>query len=136
MTINLKGLSIEQLQNLVRDAKAEIESRSTATSATVVWRHDCANSAKNHLNKYKHWAKLIKSVDLNKTDGYAFVGQFLRVTNEEVVRQGAIVVECCGTDITAYRCDGDYVKTEIAAGRRGSLHSLIVAVGEAAAEAE
>ena len=50
----------------------------------------CKGSARHHLSKYKHWSKLIISVDTNKTNGFAFGGEFLDVNPEESTRMAKL----------------------------------------------
>ena len=74
---------------------------------------------------------LVTSVDRSKTDGYAFIGDFLKYKTENMIPEGSIVVEVCNTNYYAYRVTDDYFKELIAQGKRGSLHQFIVAVDEA-----
>lgn len=99
----------------------------------VLYTHDCQTSAKYHLNKYKHWAKQVHSVDVTKTDGYAFQGDFLSVTREHKLPVGSIVVEVCDATITAYRLDADG-KERLANRSTRSMSSLIQVVAAALEE--
>jgi len=76
------------------------------------------------LTKYKHWAKLITSVDTNKTNGYAFEGEFLDVNAEHKVDVGSLVVEACGDTITLFRIDEDG-KAELAVAQKNKMSALI-----------
>jgi len=64
----------------------------------VVYEHDCMKSASYHLRKYKHWAKLLTAVDTTKSNGFAFIGEWLSVTSQNQVIEGSLVVEYCGYD--------------------------------------
>ncbi len=90
----------------------------------VVYEHECKGSARHHLTKYKHWAKLITSVDTNKTNGYAFEGEFLDVNAEHKVDVGSLVVEACGDTITLFRIDEDG-KAELAVAQKNKMSALI-----------
>lgn len=90
----------------------------------VVYEHECKDSARHHLAKYKHWAKLITSVDTNKTNGFAFGGEFLYVNSEHKVDVGALVVEACGDTITLFRIDEDG-KAELAKASKNKMSGLI-----------
>ena len=90
----------------------------------VVYEHECKGSARHHLTKYKHWAKLITSVDTNKTNGYAFEGEFLDVNAEHKVDVGSLVVEACGDTITLFRIDEDG-KAELALAQKNKMSGLI-----------
>jgi hypothetical protein len=101
---DLKNLTIVELQQLQQLVKTEIAAR--VDDKLVLYTHDCKGSANYHMNKYKHWAKLVTSVDISKTNGYAFVGEFLSVSAEHKIKMGSIVVEVCASDIKAYRSHG------------------------------
>lgn len=101
MEINLKTLSDEELRNLIAEAQRELDRRQPKD--LVVYTHDCYGSAAHHLNKYKHWAKIVRDVDTTKTNGYAWVGDFLQVIAQHKIPANSIVVEVCGNTITAYR---------------------------------
>lgn len=98
--LELKNMSLEELKSLESQVKAEIADRQQPE--LVVYSHGCKKSARYHLGKYKHWAKLVKSVDTTKTNGYAFAGDFLKVEAEHKVPVGSIIIEVCGSTITAY----------------------------------
>ena len=98
--INYKELTDIQLKELIEAAKRELDSRKK--TELVLYTHDCKNAAKHHLGKYKHWAKLVTSVDTSKTNGYAFSGEFLTATAEHKIPVGSVVVEVCGSTIEAY----------------------------------
>lgn len=97
----------------------------------VVYEHDCSDSAKYHQGKYKHWCKLLNSVDTSKTTGYSFVGDFLRFPGENMVPVGSVIVEVCGTDYDLYRIDSEGRKNLIESAQRGKLHALIMAADAA-----
>lgn len=96
----------------------------------VLYEHDCKGSARYHMNKYKHWAKLVTGVDTSKTNGYAFEGEFLSVYNEHKLETGSLVVECCGGEITLYRVTGDSEKEELDTAGRKSMSGLIAKAAE------
>lgn len=102
----IKGMSAENLNQILLLVKNELSER-VCGSELVVYAHDCKDRAKYHLEKYKHWAKLVKSVDTTKTNGYAFIGDFLSVTSEHKLPTGSIIVEVCGHDIICYRLEVD-----------------------------
>jgi len=99
----LKNMSIEELKNLNELINSELKSRKPPEEKLIVYTHDCKNSANHHKTKYKHWVKVIKSVDITKTNGYAFIGDFLNINFEHKLPIGSILVEVCNTDITAYQ---------------------------------
>lgn len=95
----------------------------------VVYEHECKGSARHHLMKYKHWAKLITSVDTNKTNGFAFGGEFLNVNSEHKIDVGSLVVEACGDTITLFRIDEDG-KAELAVAQKNKMSGLIEKAAE------
>ena len=98
--MNLKDLSIQELKRLSFEVKEEINSRES--QKLVVYTHGCKNSANYHKRKYKHW-KLVKIVDTTKTNGYAFIGDFLNIDYGHKVKVGSIIVEVCSSTIKAYK---------------------------------
>lgn len=100
--MNYRTMSDGELKEVIRLAQAELESR-VAVKDLVLYAHDCKESSKYHLNKYKHWAKHIKVVDQSKTNGYAFDGDFLAVYAEHKLPVGALVIEVCDRNAYLYR---------------------------------
>lgn len=108
--MNLKEMTVDELKQLKQEIEKELLERN---GKKVAYEHDCMNAAKNHKMKYKHWAKLIASVDLEKTNAYGFVGDFLNVNATNLVPKGSIIVECCHETYTVYRITDEYKKEEI-----------------------
>ena len=117
----IQELSLEDLNKIKATINKEIERRQ---DKKVIYTHECKESAKHHKNKYKHWTKKIESIDTTKTNGYAFVGEFLNINQEHKIAVGSIVVECCGDDLTAYRIL-ENEKEEICSAQRNSLSGMI-----------
>lgn len=67
--INFKEMSIDELKNLVAEANAEINSR-ISKKVKVTIKLD---------PRYKCWAKILVAVDETKANGYAFLGDFIKV---------------------------------------------------------
>lgn len=128
-SIDIKQLTTEKIKSLINQLTDELKSREDKPRF-VVYTHNCKGASRSHLNKYKHWCKLVTGIDNTKADGYALIGKFLRVDGENMVPTGSIVVEVCGNDYTAYRITGDYEGTVVAEATRGSLHSMITAIAE------
>ena len=103
MEINLKDMDLDALKTLQEQIADEIKAR--CSNNLVVYTHGCKDSAKYHLGKYKHWAKLVTAVDTTKTNGYAFIGSFLQVTAEHKVPVGSVIVDVCDKDIDCYVMD-------------------------------
>jgi hypothetical protein len=102
--VELKNMSIEELLALKTQIEEEIKSKQPQPEKKelVLYTHACKNSSNYHRNKYKHWAKLITTVDTSKTNGYAFIGEFLNINAEHKLPVGSIVVEVCDITINAY----------------------------------
>lgn len=122
--MDFKSMSLEELKQLQIDLAAEITQRTAKEKPLALYTHDCKGRAKHHLGKYKHWAKLVTAIDTTKTNGYAFKGDWLEVRNEHKIPVGSIVVEVCGTCLTAYRITADE-KEEIESANTKSLSGLI-----------
>jgi len=125
---DLKSLTLEELKNLEAEVKKEIASRQEKPEL-VLYTHQCKDKAKHHLNKYKHWAKLVSSIDTTKTNGYAFIGDFLNVAAEHKVPVGSIVVEVCDTTITAFEMSASGA-VEIGSAKTTAMSGLIEALAE------
>ncbi len=98
----------------------------------VVYEHDCMSAARYHKGKYKHWAKLLTNVDETKSNGYAFMGEWLSKDVQVQVPEGAIVVEyrgCEGKQYHLYRM-GKNGKEEITASSREELVGFIRVAAE------
>jgi len=126
--MEFKEMSLEELEALRTAISEEIARRKQGKM--VLYTHDCKDAARHHLGKYKHWAKLIKSVDVTKTNGYAFGGEFLKVTDEHMVPEGSVIVEVCGDDIVAYRMTSDGAEV-ISKAKTNAMSSLIQEVAKA-----
>jgi len=105
--IDLTQLTTQELEGLMAQVRQELASRRADTSALINWSHVCSGASNHHLSKYKHWAKLVKSVDATKSNGYAFDGEFLHVRNQHKVPVGGIIVWVCGKDLVASRITVD-----------------------------
>lgn len=116
--MNLKEINTMDLINMRQEIDEELKTRKNQ-SKMAIYKHDCFDRTKNHLRKYKHWAKWVKSVDISKSTGYAFSGEFLPVDKESKIPEGAIIVEVCDSDLKCYEikeyekrllCEGEYKK--------------------------
>lgn len=122
-TMNLKEMTIDELKELQKAIDTEIASRQPKKEL-VLYTHECQDAANYHLRKYKHWAKLLKGVDSTKANGYAFLGEFLGVTEEHMIPAGSIVVEVCSDNVTAFRVTADG-KENIGECKSNKMRSLI-----------
>ncbi len=123
---NTMGSQIEKVE------KREQNQKEAGKMKMVVYEHNCMDSARYHLRKYKHWAKLITGVDTTKTNGFAFQGEWLQVTSQNLVPNGSLVVEFCGYDgkeFKLYRVT-ETGKEEIATAERGKLVEFVQIAAE------
>ena len=111
--MELANLSVEALKTLQFEIAEELKKRE-ADAPKVIYLHDCAEATDYHLGRYKHYAKLVTGVDVSKTNGFAFIGDFLGVSDEHLISAGSIVVERCDDTVIAYRVTGDRQKEKIA----------------------
>ena len=86
-----------------REAMETMKKNATDPDSWVKWAHDCKGQSRYHFMKYRHWAKIVSSVDTTKANGWAFQGEWLPTDREDVIRDGAIVVEFCTDSYRAYR---------------------------------
>lgn len=101
--INFKELTDDELKSFIEESKKELVFRQKDIKQ-VIYTHDCVNGAKHHYGKYKHWAKIVDTIDTTQKGGYMFGGRFLDVKSENSVPNGSIIVEVCGS------CYSDYYK--------------------------
>lgn len=123
---NLEQYSVSELTEMISEIQNAINRK---TSNFTNYAHDCQNSSRYHLAKYKHWAKLISCVDTTKSNGYAFQGEFLDVKSINRVPANSIVVEVCGTKITAYLIKNG-AKEKLSEGKTTSMIDVIQAVAD------
>lgn len=95
ININLKNLTTDELESLEKEIKQELNLRN-CSHKKVIYEHSCKNSAKYHLGKYKHWSKLLAQVDDSKTNGFAFIGDFLSVDKQNSVPFKSFIIEFSG----------------------------------------
>lgn len=105
---NLNELTNEELQKL----KQEVLERINLKRGTkhVIYTHACYGSSNYHFRKYKHFSKLITSIDDTKSNGYAFNGEFLLADKENLIKDGSFVVEVCDCSLSLYKVEADGIK--------------------------
>ena len=117
----LTELSLEELQ-LKDQITSEIASRQQVSR--VVFTHPCFNSSTYHHQKHKHWAKLVKAVDVTKNSGYAFSGEFFDVQREHKVPEGPIIATVCDREATLWHVTADGV-IEVCSCKTNAMSKLI-----------
>ncbi|HPZ75317.1 MAG TPA: hypothetical protein PK723_05875 [Candidatus Pacearchaeota archaeon] len=130
MKINKKGgekMKKEEMERKIEGQKQN-QKGGNGMKNLVVYEHECMKAASYHLNKYKHWAKLLTGVDVTKSNGFAFIGEWLQVTSQNQVIEGSLVVEYCGYDgsreFKLYRVTQSG-KQEVAAASRQTIVEFI-----------
>lgn len=129
---SLANLTTKELEALQTALNKEMAKRKNKV-ASVCYEHDCKDCSKYHRNKYKHWAKLVNAVNITKSNGYAFVGDFLHVDSQAVVPSDSIVVERCKDRLRCYRITGKG-KELVCEGDISSKVTFISAVNEVVLE--
>lgn len=89
--MDIKKLSLEELKNLKNEIEKEINIRNN--NKKIIYKCDCFGEAEYHIQKYKHWAKVIEEIDDTKGNGYAFIGEWLVKKSENLVQEGSYVIE-------------------------------------------
>jgi hypothetical protein len=125
--IDLTQLTTQELEGLMAQVRQELASRRADTSALINWSHPCSEASQYHNAKYRHWAKLVKSVDTTKSTGYAFDGEFLRVRQQHKVPVGGIIVWTCDKTLVASRITAEGPVT-VAEGTYAQMADFIDAV--------
>lgn len=118
---NIDEMTLEELKTLKEDLQNIINSKQ---KKRTVYTHDCMGSSSYHFVKYKHYAKLIKSIDDSKDNGYAFVGDFLPVNQETLIPDCSYVVEACSEKLQLYLIKNDE-KELLLTGIKKSMVSFI-----------
>lgn len=96
----IKSLNLEELQTLQEQIIKEKDSRAPKK---FIYSHDCCGYSNYHISKYKHYSKRITGVDDSKTNGYAFLGEFLNVRKENLVPDGSFILEVCNMSLKLYK---------------------------------
>ena len=99
---NLKTGNKYKKKSSKKTSSKKKTTKKKSTPKLVTYKHSCADSAKYHQQKYKHWAKKITSVDTTKSTGYAFKGEWLPKTSEVQVPVGSIIIEFRGCSYPEY----------------------------------
>lgn len=126
--MDLTKLSVEELKKLIAEANKELENR---TEEKIIYVTDF----KRGNSGYKRWAKEITSIDLTKTDCYAFSGNWLKKDNEveNIVSKGCYVLEYIGkkeNQLCLYKALDNNKKELILEGDLKKLASFILEAGK------
>lgn len=126
--MDLTKLSIEELNKLIEDAKAELENRKEEKIIYIT-------EFRRGNSGYKRWAKELTSVDTTKTDCYAFAGTWLKKEDEieNSVTKGSYILEYIGrkeNQFCLYKAIDNNNKELILEGDTKKLVSFILGVGK------
>lgn len=126
--MDLTKLSIEELNKLIEDAKAELENRKEEKIIYIT-------EFRRGNSGYKRWAKEITSIDLTKTDCYAFSGNWLKKDDEveNIVSKGSYVLEYIGrkeNQLCLYKALDNNKKELVLEGDLKKLASFIIEAGK------
>lgn len=126
--MDLTKLSIEELNKLIEDAKAELKNRKEEKIIYIT-------EFRRGNSGYKRWAKEITSTDLTKTDCYAFSGNWLKKDDEveNIVSKGSYVLEYIGrkeNQLCLYKALDNNKKELVLEGDLKKLASFIIEAGK------
>ena len=126
--MDLTKLSIEELNKLIEDAKAELKNRKEEKIIYIT-------EFRRGNSGYKRWAKEITSIDLTKTDCYAFYGNWLKKDDEveNIVSKGSYVLEYIGrkeNQLCLYKALDNNKKELVLEGDLKKLASFIIEAGK------
>ena len=124
----IEEMETEELKELKLKIEAELNKRKE--DKKIIYNTDNFNSSTYHINKYKPWAKEINAIDITKTNGFAFIGNFLKLKNENIVKQGQHVVEMDENRLYLYKAKEDYKKDLILEESKANYISFIRNVAE------
>ena len=127
MNKQLEEIILSLNQEELKETKKLIEKQlaEKTKKEKVIYTHNCYNASNNHFRKYKHWCKLIEDIDSSKTNGFAFIGEFLFTDKENLVDKNSYVVEVCANDLSLYKIIGDNEKELILEGKSSKYVSFI-----------
>ena len=126
--MDLTKLSIEELNKLIEDAKAELENRKEEKIIYIT-------EFRRGNSGYKRWAKEITAIDTTKTDCYAFSGNWLSKEDEteNLVSKGSYVLEYIGrkeNQLCLYKALDNNKKELVLEGDLKKLASFIIEAGK------
>lgn len=116
--MNLKNLSIEELENLKMEVIKEINSR---TQEKVIYVGDAKKESEYARNKNKHFAKYVNAVDLNQKYSKMFVGDYVEDCKEVMVKQNSYILEVWGEEYRLYKATDNNTKELVLEGREKEL---------------
>lgn len=121
-------IEIDELKEIKKIIDKAINEKSE--KKFIIYKHSCFGSSSYHFSKYTHWAKLIKEIDNSKTNGYAFIGEFLKVDSENLIKVGSFIVESCSDELKLYKVVNEENIQLLLKGRKKEFISFIKKVKE------
>lgn len=133
--IDLKTLTTEELKELNNQINKELNSRNKVIIDKIIYKTDNYDDSNYHVRSGHCWAKIITDIDINKTNGYAFIGDFIKVKEENLVLVDSIIIEHDNGGFICYKATKDG-KIELAKGNRRNIISFILKVNDLLKEKE
>lgn len=131
--IDLKTLTTEELKELNNQINKELNLRNIIDK--IIYKTDNYNDSNYHVKSGHCWAKVISNIDTNKTNGYAFIGEFLKVKEENFLPINSIIIEHDNNGFICYKATKDG-KEKLAKGNRKNMISFILKVNDLLKEKE
>lgn len=101
--LNINKFTLDELNKLKVEITKNIELKNENKNEKVIYWHECSSASSYHLRKYRHWMKVLTAIDDTKTNGYAFIGDFLSMEKENLVEVGKYVIEVCDNELYLYQ---------------------------------
>ena len=120
--IDLKNMKSEELKELLNAVKNELDKRE---SDKIIYNCECKSNTYNWIKKHGVWAKIVNAVDTNKTNGYAFIGDFLSVLEENLIPRNSFVLEVEEGTFQLFKATDNCEKTLVLEGKRKEMISFI-----------
>ena len=125
--MNLKNLSIEELEILKMEVIKEINSR---TQQKVIYTGNAKIESEYARNKNKHFAKYVNSIDLTQKFSKIFVGDYVEDCREVMVNKNSYILEVWGSNYKLYKAVDNNNKELVLEGKESELLSFASKVKE------
>lgn len=133
--IDLKTLTTEELKELNNQINKELNLRNKVIIDKIIYKTENYDDSNYHIRSSHCWAKIITDIDINKTNGYAFIGDFIKVKEENLVLVDSIIIEHDNGGFICYKATKNG-KIELAKGNRRNIISFILKVNDLLKEKE
>ena len=120
--IYLKNMKSEELKELLNNIKEELNNRE---SEKIIYNCENKNASNYYLKKYPNWVKILNGIDDSKTNGYAFIGNFLNIREENLIPKDSYVVEMAENTFKLFKATDNDNKELLLEGKRTELVTFI-----------